>query len=117
MGFDNSYMINYVAKKMNISPNELEKQTRLKIKKVLRSDIHLEQPVQSGNNFFDGIITRFCVDSCSPNLPSYNKAIKNITNCLKNEGYFLQMGFFDHDSERHTKVFAFIFVNYFLWAN
>lgn len=48
---------------------------------------------------FDAIITRFCLDSCSPTLNLYDRAFENMRNVVKPGGYIIQIGFYDDNRE------------------
>ena len=102
--FNFEYMIDFVAERHNMLAGDLTDMTRKKLKEVLDIDIHSKIPLTENRKKFDMIITRFCLDSCSPNLASYNEAVKNLMVHLKKDGYFLQMGFFDNQSLTCSKV-------------
>jgi len=105
-GFDYTYMVNYIAKLHGVTGDELANLTRENFQQVLTVDIHLENIFIDGNiSNLDAVITRFTIDSCSPDLQSYNQAMKNVTKALKRDGIFLQMGFFDHHADSFEKGF------------
>lgn len=98
-------MVNYIAKLHGVTGEELANLTRKNFQQVLTVDIHLENIFKDGNiSNLDAVITKFTIDSCSPNLQSYNQAMKNVTKSLKKDGIFLQMGFFNHHANSFEKV-------------
>ena len=104
MGVDTGYLVNYVAEQLQTTADELCRQTKHKIKELLVSDVHNPNVLGATATTFDCIVTRFCIDSCSPDLASYKRAVKNVISYLKQGGYFLQMGFFNEAIDETTKV-------------
>ena len=101
--FEFDYVIENVAKLLVQTPEMLTKQTRDKMKKILQCDVHNSCPIEDKEMRFDAIITRFCIDSCSPDKESYTQAVRNVLGCLKDGGYFLQMGFFAHETTQKVR--------------
>ncbi|XP_005994093.1 phenylethanolamine N-methyltransferase [Latimeria chalumnae] len=75
---------------------EKEKRLREKVKRVIPIDIHQQNPLHpSILEPVDGLISSFCLEACSPDKESFEKALKNITGLLKPGGYFLMIGALD----------------------
>ncbi|KAM4030393.1 phenylethanolamine N-methyltransferase [Anomaloglossus baeobatrachus] len=73
-----------------------EKQKRLRehVSRVIPVDVH--QPSPLGQELVSGsvdcLVSSFCLEACSPDLASFQKALENVVGLLKPKGHFLWIG-------------------------
>lgn len=74
---------------------EKERQLRARVKRVLHIDVHQPQPLGAGNLAplpADALVSAFCLEAVSPDLPSFQRALDHITTLLRPGGHLLLIG-------------------------
>uniref|UniRef100_A0A8C8S9I8 Phenylethanolamine N-methyltransferase n=1 Tax=Pelusios castaneus TaxID=367368 RepID=A0A8C8S9I8_9SAUR len=72
---------------------EKEKKLREKLKQILPIDVHQPKPLGSELcHPADAMVSTFCLEAVSPDWPSFERALQNITTLLKPGGHFLLIG-------------------------
>uniref|UniRef100_A0A8D0GPB5 Phenylethanolamine N-methyltransferase n=1 Tax=Sphenodon punctatus TaxID=8508 RepID=A0A8D0GPB5_SPHPU len=69
-----------------------EQKLREKLKKILPIDIHQPNAGLPAHRPADALISTFCLEAASPDLPSFQRALRNVTTLLKPGGHFLMIG-------------------------
>lgn len=72
-----------------------EKEQRLKKKliKILPIDVHQPNPLGFAlSQPADALVSAFCLEAVSPDRPSFDQALRNVTTLLKPGGHFLMIG-------------------------
>ncbi|XP_062993745.1 phenylethanolamine N-methyltransferase [Elgaria multicarinata webbii] len=72
---------------------EKEQKLKKKLKKILPIDVHQPNPL----GFLlsqpaDALVSAFCLEAVSPDRPSFDRALQNVTTLLKPGGHFLMIG-------------------------
>ncbi|XP_053120005.1 phenylethanolamine N-methyltransferase [Hemicordylus capensis] len=94
-GFDWSPYIQHVCKIEGKGEPWKEKEQKLKkkLKKILPIDVHQPNPLGSLlSQPADALVSTFCLEAVSPNRPSFDQALQNVTTLLKPNGHFLMIG-------------------------
>nr|XP_025715165.1 phenylethanolamine N-methyltransferase [Callorhinus ursinus] len=74
---------------------EKERQLRAKVKRVLPIDVHQPQPLGAGSLAplpADALVSTFCLEAVSPDLPSFQRALDHITTLLRPGGHLVLIG-------------------------
>ncbi|XP_037349763.1 phenylethanolamine N-methyltransferase [Talpa occidentalis] len=74
---------------------EKERQLRARVKRVLPIDVHQPQPLGTGSLAplpADALVSTFCLESVSPDLASFQRALDHITTLLRPGGHLLLIG-------------------------
>ncbi|XP_067397328.1 phenylethanolamine N-methyltransferase isoform X1 [Emydura macquarii macquarii] len=72
---------------------EKEQKLRGKLRQILPIDVHQPEPLGSPlGHLADALISTFCLEAVSPDRPSFERALRNVTSLLKPGGHFLLIG-------------------------
>nr|AAA91779.1 phenylethanolamine N-methyltransferase [Rattus norvegicus] len=74
---------------------EKERQLRARVKRVLPIDVHKPQPLGASGLAplpADALVSAFCLEAVSPDLPSFRQALYHITTLLRPGGHLLLIG-------------------------
>lgn len=74
---------------------EKERQLRARVKRVVPIDVHQPQPLGTGSLVplpADALVSAFCLESVSPDLASFQRALNHITTLLRPGGHLLLIG-------------------------
>ncbi|XP_053219059.1 phenylethanolamine N-methyltransferase [Podarcis raffonei] len=96
--FDWSPYIQYTCKiEGNGEPwKEKEQKLKKKLRRILPIDVHQAKPLGSSlSQPADALVSAFCLEAVSPDRPSFDRALRNVTTLLKPGGHFLMIGALD----------------------
>lgn len=74
---------------------EKERQLRARVKRILPIDVHQPQPLGAGSPAplpADALVSAFCLEAVSPDLASFQRALRHITTLLRPGGHLLLIG-------------------------
>lgn len=72
---------------------EKEQKLRGKLRQILPIDVHQPEPLGSQVcQPADALVSTFCLEAVSPDRPSFERALSNVTTLLKPGGHFLLIG-------------------------
>ncbi|XP_040186357.1 phenylethanolamine N-methyltransferase [Rana temporaria] len=71
-----------------------EKRFREQVTRVIPLDIHQSCPLgkELASGSVDCLVSSFCLEACSPDLETFQKALENVVGVLKPQGHFLWIG-------------------------
>ncbi|CAM2108839.1 phenylethanolamine N-methyltransferase [Caretta caretta] len=94
-GFDWSPYIKHVCRIEGKGEQWKEKEQKLrgKLRQILPIDVHQPEPLGSQvGQPADALVSTFCLEAVSPDRPSFERALSNVTTLLKPGGHFLLIG-------------------------
>lgn len=94
-GFDWSPFIQHACRIESKGEPWKEKEQKLKkkLKKILPIDVHQPNPLGSLlSQPADALVSAFCLEAVSPDRPSFDRALQNVSTLLKPKGHFLMIG-------------------------
>ncbi|XP_020654973.3 phenylethanolamine N-methyltransferase [Pogona vitticeps] len=72
---------------------EKEQKLKKKLTKILPIDVHQPKPLGFVlSKPADALVSAFCLEAVSPDRPSFDRALRNVTTLLKPGGHFLMIG-------------------------